>query len=352
MHDDTPKHPESGSRLQFSDPRIQAIADRAARAAELAVERVAANAMDPDTYPLPRDPRSLERLLKSVIDSLPAVKRQEIFARAQPGVRASAAARRSRFGDLAAVDLRASPSVTEQVRAIALPPNLRIPDRELPALAEKLKRQFFPPIITQPTAAATATKMDPFVTSATCSEPTAHESGADEIVATGILINEQGVVSNTNAADLGQFNAGTSRAFSNLSLRSFDLSTGAFPKLVAFAPIVLEKDHAKLADVLSAIAIALSTIGFAVAIGGLATGNPIVLLIGALAEVLGGLLTVISLLLLDEILVTDELFGVAIQALGPAPGLLATTDVSLRGRQNVFGQRHGAYTLSFNYTLS
>ncbi len=219
MHDDTPKHPGSGSRLQFSDPRIQAIADRAARAAELAVERVAANAMDPNTYPLPRDPRSLERLLKSVIDSLPAVKRQEIFARAQPGVRASAAARRSRFGDLAAVDLRASPSVTEQVRAIALPPNLRIPDRELPALAEKLKRQFFPPIITQPTAAATATKMDLFVTSATCSEPTAHESGADEIVATGILINEQGVVSNTNAIELGQFNAGTSRAFNNLSLR-------------------------------------------------------------------------------------------------------------------------------------
>jgi hypothetical protein len=337
----------SQASKRFAHPRLRAIADRGARVADLVFERLAANAMDPNAYPLPRSPESAERMLKKVIDELSAAKRNAIYERARQGLRESATARRLRLGDLARLNLRSGTAIAEQLAGLAPPTSVRIPQREIKQIVDSIIKFPFPGL-NEPTAAVSATKLDIHITQVECFLQTFKERGGDEICATVVLLNEKGEISNSNAVDLGSYVDNRVRAFAGpgLALHTLDVSSGTFPKALAFFPVMVERDHAGLASALVLIAAAIGIAGGAGMVVGTATANPVVILIGLAAMLLGVLLDILAWLALDTCITTSDLAGVLVESAQEAPGVLDTSTFTMSEQENFFGNARGIYALT------
>src|SRR5688572_5325412 len=75
MNHASASRPTGARPMAAPHPKLLPVIDRARKTAELAVERVVANYLDAKAHPLPRDPRSVERVLKQELDKLPAARR-------------------------------------------------------------------------------------------------------------------------------------------------------------------------------------------------------------------------------------------------------------------------------------
>src|SRR5215211_6477063 len=94
-----------GTGVELKDPQLRAVASRIANTVRLAGEKAIANAADPQHFPLPTDPNSLERIIRAQHDRMrPAIKAkaQKAVMRELKGPRTH---REAQLGALAKIDL-------------------------------------------------------------------------------------------------------------------------------------------------------------------------------------------------------------------------------------------------------
>jgi hypothetical protein len=116
---------------EVADPKLRKVLARVAQEMELSIEKVAANHAKPKEFPLPADANSTERILAARFKALPQELKTKAGATALGRINSPAAARKQQFGDLAAVNLKASVAVGEQVRAMAMPAALKLTGADL-----------------------------------------------------------------------------------------------------------------------------------------------------------------------------------------------------------------------------
>jgi hypothetical protein len=114
------------------EPELLPMAQRMLQLVQLAMEKAAAHAADPQRYPMPEGSDSLEGLLLSRFRQLPADRQARAKARAKASLAEPAAMRTQRLGELAKVDLAQATPVADQMRAVATA--LRISAKTLVAL--------------------------------------------------------------------------------------------------------------------------------------------------------------------------------------------------------------------------
>jgi hypothetical protein len=103
----------------IDDPGIRAAASRTLHVAKLAALKAAANLMDPAAYPLPNDPKALERIFVARLATRPKASQQRAVQRTKQLQTATPEARGRMFGDLAGIDLRSADSIATQ--AVKIP---------------------------------------------------------------------------------------------------------------------------------------------------------------------------------------------------------------------------------------
>jgi hypothetical protein len=100
---------------------LRPIAEQLLQEARIAVEKAVAHSNAPDTYPLPargREP-ALEHVLAQRLKERPASHRKRAEGRVMPSVRANAASRGKRYGELAGIDLRSTTPIAAQAAKVA-----------------------------------------------------------------------------------------------------------------------------------------------------------------------------------------------------------------------------------------
>jgi hypothetical protein len=126
--------------VRARDAKLRSIAGRAAKIVELIVDKAIANHEEPTRYPLPAG-AALERTLRASFDKLPRGRQKDVAAAVMPRVKAAAAARQQRYGDLAAVDLRQSSPILAQAAKHELPAALRMSSAEARSFAAAARLQ-------------------------------------------------------------------------------------------------------------------------------------------------------------------------------------------------------------------
>src|SRR6267143_773737 len=164
-------------------PKLHLVTDRVKGAINLAMEKVVNHHDNPSQYPLPSDPKSLERALHNLFSKMPNRKQKKMIEKASVNMKKSAAQRTQIYGDLMAVNLKSSVSIVQQVKAIPPPANFKLTPAEITNLKRKVgaaavkpanpKKATAPvkgqkPVV--PAAAAVATDLNFFIDSLTCNK--------------------------------------------------------------------------------------------------------------------------------------------------------------------------------------
>lgn len=143
MRINTREKPDGGTVRMFqvtdsTDGRLRAIAKRVAGQVRLAAEKAVAHHTDPQAFPMPAEPNSLEALFLGRLRQQPPERQQRILDRLLPRVRASSADREARYGTLAGIDLRAAVTVTSQADRVLRSTPIQITPEELEEMTEAL----------------------------------------------------------------------------------------------------------------------------------------------------------------------------------------------------------------------
>jgi hypothetical protein len=253
---------------QLASPKLAYVIRRMGRAAALAVDKIAANSVDPEKYPLPEDRRSLERVLKRRFDALRPDQRQ--FAEARVGVRQGIARKPPSALTLRVlnVDPRSTTPVLDQAKRV--PRQLRLTKAERARLPMTIDSVVVTPpavkesgyidvflgrrigdITIQPTVRNT--KLELRVSQVKCIDETngwfGTEVGSDEIYLAGDVISAQGSTS-IEEQKVGDFDDGDVKSFSPAKVwTSIDLLKDAqYPKVFVVVFVLAEKDMGGLSD--------------------------------------------------------------------------------------------------------
>lgn len=282
---------------RLEDPSLQRIADRVALEARLAVEKVAASHAAPDQYPLTPDPKSVERILKSLFDALPQAVQQAAATRAIDRIGAPAAERAERYGDLARVDLTSATPV--DVQALPFPEALKFPS-DHPIVAFNRRRQV--PTGAQVLRQRTSSQLELRIHRVKCLDETdgfvGSEAGDDEIYLGGATVDESGDAEKVDAFLVrDDFDDGEEHTYSPpRQFASFDLTEGTeFPKSYFVTLVLFEKDNGGIPELLDKLLMWVKdkvTAYVGSALGGLigSSGGPVGAAIGAAVGAAVGLL--------------------------------------------------------------
>jgi hypothetical protein len=271
-----------------ADPWIQKIARRVALEAQLAVEKIAASATRPDEYPLSRDERSIEQILKSRFDLLSPEVKQRASTRAVDSIRMPAAERAARFGDLASVQLTSAVAIDMQVRELPLPDDLKLP-ADHPIVLYSLRQQepISPVLLRQ----ETVSKLQLRIHKVKCVDETDSvfgEAGEDEIYLGGTTVDESGDAERVDPFLVrDDFEDGKEQNYQPpKQFAWFDLAEGTeFPKSYFVTLVLAEVDNGGLPEVINKLLMWVKeevTKALAEVIGGIvgASGGPIGAAIG------------------------------------------------------------------------
>lgn len=229
----------------ISDPKLRQIARRVANSARLAAEKAVAHESDARTYPLPRDPKSLERIFHSRFRALPRAKYKAAIPRVMRSVQAEPALRARVYKDLAAVDLKSETDVRSQIRRLDYPAELKIDDARLRTALSALVPLGAPPLPRSGHASTLAFR----ICRVRCLDETnsfwePEWSGSDEIDLGGNSIDPLGEAHAIARFRVGDFDDGTVKTYwPPREFKRFDLSVGGadWPKsyfvLLALAEI-------------------------------------------------------------------------------------------------------------------
>jgi len=305
-------------------PKLQAIAERAGAVVGLALERAVGNARDPNRYPLPRGPKSMELLLKGQIDRLSPERKQALVDSIGPKLAESKQSRQRRLGDLSRVDLAGSTSVVDQVGSLGLPSKLKLSTRDVVEF-EAIARKWHMPFIPTPTGPApggTASRVALELERVTCVDDT-RESGSDEMVLAGLFIDPFGQGREMDVVGLGSFRTGSVINYSDRELAAIDISAGGFPKTFAAFPLLVEVDRAdEDADLQDNVLGVIGTL--LLALGAIETllmsliASPLAL-VALIIGIIGGVLMILEIALRDDYFPADQGFGVLVESSSLTP---------------------------------
>ncbi len=233
--------------MPANNPKLLFLEKRLTDTLQLAAEKAAAHLSNPSAYPLPpANTRSMERALYEVAMALPKRKRDDFAEKLMTSVQGSPASRLSRFGDLAAIDLKKAMPVHEQVKAIAIPEAMKLTSDEnaLPDLKKFVPGALKKSKQLQPAQAVLATKLDFIVDSVTCNKT--NDLKKDEIRMGAFGNDSTGASFNTDPFFVGKFKKNDSipaGAKGNLFVFSADGgSVGGFPITYLAGLFLIEED--------------------------------------------------------------------------------------------------------------
>jgi hypothetical protein len=270
------------------DKRIKGIAAEVAATVELAAEKATLNAINPAQYPLSQRPTSLERIFSDRLASLTTVHKEKAAAQGGALLRRTAAARRSKYGRLAGVDLKGQTAVEDQVKAMAVPASLAltrdyVEGAQLTATSVATSRSsLLPgPIL----FASRPTKLEFRLHQLFCADEIGkypwEEWGADEMYLGGSAIDATGVTTAIGRFKVGEFDDGDVFTYSTPKVMTkFDLTQGPqWPKTYYVVLALAEQDLGGFATYLNRLVDAIAEYVKA-KLAGLAGGGPIGALIG------------------------------------------------------------------------
>lgn len=242
---------------ELNDPKLQKIALRIVREAELAIEKVAANHKQAAKFPVSISKASFEGILKTRFAKLPQVKKDNASAKAQSAINLPAATRKKRLGDLSGIDLSVETAVDVQAKSIALPASLKFSATEIASI--------FPagtlalPISTG-IAAPVTNKLELRIHKVRCVDETggwlAEHGNDDEIDLGGTTVDETGDTKKVTKFRVGSsFDDGEEKSYSPpRRFTFFNLTEGtAFPKYYYVTLVLAESDMGDLPDFLSTL---------------------------------------------------------------------------------------------------
>lgn len=255
--------------IVLQHPKMHLITDRVKGAVNLAMEKVVNHHDNPQQYPLPSDPKSLERALHNLFSKMPNRKQKKMIEKASVNMKKSAAQRSQIYGDLMAVNLKSSVSIVEQVKAIPPPANFKLTEAEIVNLKRKIgafavkpkeakakKAKGRTPVA--PAAAALATDLNFFIDSLTCNKKS--EIGKDEINLASIAFDSTGGSLQLAPFFVGKFKKGQTIAVGKNPF-TFKLDQGQFPQTFSAGLFIIEKDLLHNPDVVNALTIAFAVAG-------------------------------------------------------------------------------------------
>jgi hypothetical protein len=256
------------------DTKLDWVKDRLAKTIDIALERIIAHHENPKNYPLPSDPRSLERAFNKLFETMPRKKQKELIEKVNKTLKAGRDARTKIYGDLANVDFRSTTPIVDQVKVKPVPESFKFTQVDATALGRRLKRSQ-----KQSKQAAArgleATELAFEVVNLTCIRPT--DIRKDEMNIAGVGVDNAGGEVNVAPFFVGNFKRGDSLAFNN-KIFNFKLTVGEFPKTFISAIFLVEKDWVRNSDFVNALQIVLFSV--ATALTAIAVGMVVVGLAG------------------------------------------------------------------------
>lgn len=223
----------------ITDPKLLEIGDRIAKRFYLAAEKVAANSMDPTTYPIGRDPLAL--LFRPRFLALhPEVK--EVAQKNVRNLLKNKNRRRKLYGRFAKIDIASRKSIEAQAKAIRLP-KLRASESEANSIlashtwetslgARGLRPQ------------ETTDRLELRIHRVKCHKETSWEPGKDEIYLGGSTIDETGDVKKVPKFKVKSFHTGQQKVYSPPKrFTRFNLREGkCWPKHYYVTMVLAEAD--------------------------------------------------------------------------------------------------------------
>lgn len=244
-------------------PKLHLVTDRVNGAINLAMEKVVAHQQNPQQYPLPSDPKSLERRLHNFYSKLPNRKQKKMAEKASAVMKKTTAQRTQIYGDMMAVNLKSPVSIVQQAKAIAPPANFKLTAAEITNLKRKIG---IPAAIPKTTAAkaakkvpgrrpvpaqvAPATDLNFFIDNLTCDKKS--ELGKDEISLAGIGVDAAGNTTELAPFFVGKFKKGET-VFVGKNPFNFKLDPALFPQTFSVGLFIVEADLLHDPDVVRAL---------------------------------------------------------------------------------------------------
>jgi hypothetical protein len=127
------------ANLTNLDAKLDWAKDRLSKTIDIALERVVAHDENSRYYPLPSDPRSLERALHKLFETLPRKNKKAVIEKVNTTLKAGRDARTKIYGDLVDIDFRSTAPVIAQVKAKPVPERFMITEADATELRSRLK---------------------------------------------------------------------------------------------------------------------------------------------------------------------------------------------------------------------
>ena len=263
------------------DTKLDWLRDRLNKTIDIAMERVVAHDENPKYYPLPTDPKSLERALHKLFEALPRKNKKDTIEKVNKTLKAGKAARTKIYGDLVDINFRSSAAVVEQVKTKPVPANLKFTQADVTEIRTRLKlptavkSQKSKPV---PAQVVEATELGFEVINLTCVRPT--DVRKDEMSIAGVGIDNLGEDTQVAPFFVGDFKKGETLELGNQGkILNFKLTVGAFPKTFFASVFLVEKDWLRNSDFVNglqiflfSVAAALTAISLVMVVVGLAGG--------------------------------------------------------------------------------
>jgi hypothetical protein len=302
----------SKANITNLDTKLGWVKDRVKKTVDIALERVIAHNENPQYFPLPSDPKSLERALHKLFESLPRRNQKDLIEKVNKTLKAGREARTNIYGDMADVDFRSKTPILDQVKVKPVPANLKLTQADVTEIRSRLKRTSVvkpqKPSKPVPAQAVVATELAFEIINLTCVRPS--DIRKDEVSVAGIGIDNLGGEIEVAPFFVGDFKKGETLALgAKGKIVNFKLAVGEFPKTFFVAFFLVEKDWLRDSDfvrgmviLFGALAAALSALSLTLLIVGLAGGPVTVALLGAVmgATVIFGLASSAARRMIDD----------------------------------------------------
>jgi hypothetical protein len=240
------------------DEKLDYVKGRLAKTIDIALERVVAHDENPSYFPLPNDPKSLERAMHRMFQALPRKNKKDVIEKVNRTLKAGREARTKIYGDLVDIDFRSTTPTVGQVKAKPVPDNIKFTDADLTEMRSRLKlpTSVKPQKPPKPTQVVEATELAFEVVNLTCLRPT--DIRKDEMNIGGVGIDNVGAGIDVAPFFVGDFKKGETVALGNQGkILNFKLTVGEFPKTFVAAVFLVEKDWLRNSDFVNALQIAI-----------------------------------------------------------------------------------------------
>lgn len=229
-------------------PKIKYLQQRITDTFSLSVEKAAAHLKDPAKNPLPAGKDNLEFAIVDFLNVLPKRRRDKFLDKLKNDLAASGAARRQKYGELAAVDFGSTRSIAEQAMAIPVKKEMLIGEKDIPGIQIPVKpaakdKQKKVANERQPRQAVPGTAVLFSIDKITCIETT--DRRKDEVTVSAFGVSGTGEVFESNDFFIADFKKNETKSpgeAGTLFKFGVDSSVNVFPLSLSAGVFIVEKD--------------------------------------------------------------------------------------------------------------